>query len=85
MTTEILEPRRLCVIAREIDKTWKNVYFGAVPYLNAMLSIEKITDDYYDDSAESVVIYFLANAEYWRGDDARRIKKELNLMLKSIE
>ena len=36
---------------------------------------------YYYDSAESVVLYFLANAQGFRGEDARRIKAELNSML----
>ena len=68
-------------IAREIKVDWKNVYFGAVPYLDAMASLNKITDDYYQDSGKSVVLYFLANAQTWRGPVARRVKKELKAML----
>lgn len=70
-------------IAREIKKTWQGVNFGAVPRLNAMLSLDKITDNYEQDSGASVVGYFLSNATTWRGDDARRIKAELNAMLKA--
>lgn len=69
-------------IAAEIQKTWPKVYFGAVPYLEAMFSLNKITDRYYLDSAESVVLYFLANANTWRGEDAKRIKAELKEILK---
>ena len=69
-------------IAVEIKKTWKNVNFAAIPYLNAMMSIEKISDKYFEDDASSIVAYFLSNAQTWRGDDARRIKKELNELLK---
>lgn len=69
-------------IAVEIKKTWKNVNFAAIPYLNAMMSIEKISDKYFEDDASSIVAYFLSNAQTWRGDDARRIKKELNNLLK---
>ena len=29
----------------------------------------------------SIVLYFLANAQQWRGPDARRIKAELKSML----
>jgi hypothetical protein len=29
------------------------------------------------DDAKSIVSYFLCNATTWRGEDARRIKKEL--------
>jgi hypothetical protein len=70
-------PRSLSAIAREIRKTWPKVYFGAVPYLDAMSTLNSINDDYICDSGKSVVLYFLSNATTWRGDDARRIKAEL--------
>jgi hypothetical protein len=75
--------RPLYEIAREISKDWKVVYFGAIPYLSAMRTLENITDNYGMDSGDSIVRYFLANASTWRGETARRIKKELNTMLKS--
>ena len=75
--------RNLSEIAREIRKDWSKVYFGAVPYLDAMSTLESINDNYYMDSGKSVVTYFLANAGTWRGEVAREIKKELNKMLKS--
>jgi len=34
------------------------------------------------DSGDSIVRYFLSNASTWRGETARRVKKELNAMLK---
>jgi hypothetical protein len=42
-----------------------------------METLSYITDMYLYDSALSVVTYFLSNAGTWRGDTARRIKKEL--------
>lgn len=69
--------RPIYEIAYEIKRTWKNVYFGAVPYLDAMCSLNNINDMYGDDSAKSVVLYFLGNANSFRGEDARRIKAEL--------
>ncbi len=74
--------RPLHVIASEIRKDWTKVYFGAVPYLDAMQSLNSINDNYYQDSAKSVVLYFLCNATSWRGEVARNIKKELNAMAK---
>ena len=74
--------RSLSVIAREIRATWAKPYFGAVPYLQAMASLESIRDAYGADDARGIVLYFLANATTWRGPDARRIKAELNAMLK---
>ena len=69
-------------IAGEIAETWKRRYFGAVPYLAAMHTLETVHDTYGADSARSVVLYFLSNAQTWRGADARRIKAELNALLK---
>ena len=74
--------RPLNVIAQEIKKDWTKVYFGAVPYLDAMQTLNSIEDNYYADSGTSIVAYFLSNASTWRGEKAREIKKELNAMLK---
>ena len=68
-------------IARDVRATWSNVSGFAEPYLDAMQYLTSIDDDYYLDSGRSVVLYFLSNAASWRGDDARRIKKELKEML----
>jgi hypothetical protein len=82
-TTEAPQTSRpLYVIAREIKATWPKVYFGAVPYLDAMGSLDSINDTYGYDDAKSVVLYFLSNATTWRGDDARRIKAELKSLAK---
>ena len=70
-------------IAREIREDWKKPYFGAVPYLDAMRSLSSINDHFYEDDARTVVLYFLSNATTWRGETARRVKAELNAMLKS--
>ena len=69
-------------IAKEIRSDWKKPYFGAVPYLEAMETLNSIEADYYLDSAKSIVLYFLANATTWRGETAKRIKSELKSMCK---
>lgn len=79
MTTT--QTRSLSTIAREIRKTWPKVYFGAVPYLDAMSSLDSIDNNYGWDSGKDIVRYFLSNANTWRGEDARRIKAELKAML----
>lgn len=73
--------RPLHVIAEDILDHWTNVYFGAKPYLSAMRHLGSINDMYGDDSAHDIVMYFLSNAKYWRGPDAKRIKAELKAML----
>lgn len=54
--------KTISTIAREISHDWKNVNYAAKPYLQAMYSLDSINDSYYQDSAKSVVSYFLANA-----------------------
>ncbi len=76
--------RPISRIALEIYIEWDNVYYAARPYLNAMTSLETVDDRYDQDSAADIIRYFLANARFWRGDVARRIKKELNDLLKEI-
>ena len=74
--------RPLWAIAREIRKDWTKMSPYAKPYVDAMACLESINDNYYFDSAKSVVLYFLSNAGTWRGETAKRIKAELKLMCK---
>lgn len=70
-------------IARDIKSVWLNVYFGAVPYLEAMLTLDTSdpNDTYMHDTAGDIVRYFLANAQTFRGADANKLKAELKSML----
>lgn len=74
--------RRPIQIAQDIRDDWKNITPYAKPYLNAMLTIYNINDMYGCDTAKNIIRYFLANASIWKGETARRIKKELNEMVK---
>jgi hypothetical protein len=74
--------RSLNIIANDIRKDWAKPYFGAVPYLDAMQSLNTIRDSYYYDDAADIVRYFLANASTWKGETAKAIKAELKSMLK---
>lgn len=75
-------PRSLWAIAREIKRLWTKPYFGAVPYIQAMIYLESVGCYYGSDRGEDIVRYFLANASTWRGEDAKRIKAELKAMIK---
>lgn len=70
-------------IAKDIKSTWLNVYFGAVPYLEALLELDTSNPSapYYCETAGDIVRYFLANAQTFRGADAKRLKAELKSML----
>lgn len=74
--------RSLNTIANDIRKDWTKPYFGAVPYLDAMGTLNSIRDTYYYDDASDIVRYFLSNATSWKGETARTIKAELKAMLK---
>ena len=77
------QKRTFAAIAAEIKATWKKPYFGAAPYIAALSTIHSSDKNalYVFETAESVVRYFLANATYWRGADAKRIKAELKSMI----
>lgn len=74
--------RPIYQIAAEIEADWKNVYFGAKPWLESLFSLKSIDDLYGADRADTCVMYFLSNASSWRGEVARRIKAELKQLLK---
>ena len=79
-------------IAAEVLNLWKAKYGKdlpwslkcALPYLQAMTECDTTDKNaqYYAETVESVVIYFLANVTSWRGEDAKRIKAELKEMIK---
>lgn len=80
---ETNETKKLWEYALLIKKDWKHIYFGARPYLDAMTVLDSVDDMYGMDSGRSIVAYFLANAQTWKGETAREIKKKLNEMLKT--
>ena len=69
-------------IAYAIAKDWQNISPYAKDYLNAMKEIRDINGSYYADDAKSVVLYFLANASTYRGENARAYKALLKEMVK---
>jgi len=75
--------RPIYQIANDIQKVWvtkdgkPNVWFGAVPYLDAMRDISSCDDMYGADTGTSIVLYFLSNAAQFRGPQAKALKNEL--------
>ena len=74
--------RPLHEIGKEIKKSWPKVNFAAAPYLDAMCLLNSAEDNFGFDSGESIIAYFLSNANSWRGEDAKRIKNELKSMIR---
>ena len=77
--------RPLHEIAMDIENHWRNVSSHARVHLNYMHHLHGMGGIYGENNGEQGVLYFLSNAEGWRGEDARRIKKELREMLKKYE
>jgi regulator of sirC expression with transglutaminase-like and TPR domain len=67
-----MQAKTVSQIAKEIRQNWTKPYFGAIPYLNAMLY-----ENYGFDGEKSIVLYFLSNASTYRGEIAKQHKKEL--------
>jgi len=74
--------RAINQVAKEIKQDWKNISIYAKPYLDAMLTLSKKEDMYYAESAKGIVIYFLANANGYRGETAKKLKAELKEIIK---
>jgi hypothetical protein len=74
-------------LALLISVNWKQtsksgIYFGAVPYLEAMFTMNSVNDNYGMDSGKSIILYFLSNANTWKGEIAKAIKAELKRRVK---
>jgi hypothetical protein len=74
------DKRSIRSIALDIRKDWAKVNYAAKPYLDAMMELNSINDKYYEDSAKSVVLYFLSNASSFRGERAKALKAELKAL-----
>jgi len=76
-------PRPLYIIAADIYKNWPRAGLTALPYLHAMRHLNTLDDSFGHDGAQSIVLYFLSNAQSWRGPEACRLKTELKDLLKA--
>ena len=80
------QKRPVSSVAREIkndpayQKMPSKIYAEA--YVQPMLSLNDIEDNYGVDTGVSIVSYALSNLGSYKGDTARRVKSELKAMLK---
>ena len=80
------QKRPVSSVAREIkndpayQKMPSKIYAEA--YVQPMLSLNDIEDNYGMDTGVSIVSYALSNLGSYKGDTARRVKSELKAMLK---
>lgn len=69
--------RKIYEIANDIEKAWPKVNYAARPYLDALKQLSSPFDIYIAEDAQSITLYFLANASGFRGSQARALKAEL--------
>lgn len=75
--------RPIFQIAKDIKTEWgSKIYFGAVPYLEAMQFIANKNDKYGCDNVESILTYFLSNSSTFRGERAIELKEEIKNIIK---
>lgn len=77
-----LSNMKLYEIAKVVRDNWEKVNYAAEPYLQAMFELSNVSDSYFLDSGRSVVAYFLANAQSFKGAVAKAVKAELNKRIK---
>lgn len=76
------QSRPLYEIAADIKRNWPNVYFGAVPYLDALGYLSSMDDRFGEDDAATIVHYLLSNmGSKFRGPEADRLKSELKALV----
>jgi hypothetical protein len=75
-TPEELKLMTINQIGDYILDQWPNISYSARPYVLSFCLIDE-HGMYGADSVQSIAMYFLANAQCWRGDAARAVKAEL--------
>jgi len=82
VSADELKNKDVSALAWIILKSWKpKIYFGAVPYLDAMRSMTSFDEPYGADSGRSIGMYFLSNATTYKGEQARLVKAEIKRRL----
>ena len=69
------------IIRRDLREQRKDVPYSAVPYLDALDTLNDINDHYGLETAQMIVAYLLSNLTTYRGAVAREVKAELNRRL----
>ena len=69
-------------IAADIVNDWNRPNYAALPYLTAMLTINNEQEQFGQDTAKNVILYFLSNAGTYKGPKAKELKTELKTLIK---
>lgn len=86
VVTNGVEHRPIHAIAADMRQAWGGagkVYYGAVPYLEAMDTLTKGTDAYLTEAADNILLYLTVNWQTLRGEEARTLKAEVKDILRA--
>ena len=73
-----LPPYKLAALAQaDWSQRGKGVSYAALPYLQALESVDSWEGKYILEEARTIGLYFLSNAGGWRGPVARAVKAEI--------
>lgn len=75
-------PNQISAIAKMIKQDWKTPHPWAASSLDFMLSIEDISEIYLDDTAVTIVQFFLDNADTWQSPTAWAVKGKLTQLIR---
>ncbi len=77
----VYEDKTFPQLCSMIAADWSGMAMTARPYFQAMGRMQNLSDTYGTESGKSIVLYFLSNAQSWRGEVARNVKGELKYRL----
>ena len=63
--------------------SWREKYWSAVPYIEALSTLDKPTDSYGYDKGTYLINYLLGNLSQYRGEKAKAFKALLKEMAKA--
>lgn len=63
--------------------SWREKFWSAVPYIDALMCLEKPTDMYGNDKGTYLINYLLGNLSQYRGEKAKEFKALLKQMAKA--
>lgn len=75
------ELRPLRDIAVEIRRAWTAITPAARPWVNAMAAVDTVTDTWGKDTGKDIIENFLKNCKGFEGEDAARLKNDLEAHL----
>jgi len=74
--------RPLFLVAEEIEKDWIDITEDCKYYIECMKELKRINNRQGFDSGKTFVVYFLAECILWHTSNSRKLKKELEEMIK---